>query len=132
MPHADAVREIYAAFMQGDVPTILAHLADDVEWEYGARSTTVPWLEPRHGRDAVPGFFQAFGSAVEMHRFDVKALLEGEDLVVAVVDIEFTVRATGRRVVEEDEAHVWRFANGRVVRFRHRADTLMHQQAFDG
>jgi ketosteroid isomerase-like protein len=132
MPHADTVRGIYDAFARGDVAAILEPLADDVEWEYGVNSTTVPWLQPRRGRDAVPAFFEALFGAVELHRFEAKELLEGRDLVVAIIDIEFTVRATGRRVVEEDEAHVWRFADGKVVRFRHRADTHQQQLAWNG
>ena len=131
MSHLESVQKIYAAFGQGDVPTILAQLADDVEWEYGVNSTSVPWLQPRRGRNEVPQFFQALGGAVDMHHFAVKALLEGDDIVVALIDIDFTVRATGKRVVEEDEAHIWRFRDGKVVRFRHRADTHQHQRAYE-
>jgi hypothetical protein len=132
MPNADVVRGIYDAFGRGDVAAILAQLADDVEWEYGVNSTTVPWLQPRRGRDAVPGFFETLFSAIEIHRFEPKEFLEGGGLVVVIIDFEFTVRATGRRVVEEDEAHLWRFAGGKVVRFRHRADTHQQQLAFEG
>lgn len=130
MSHADTVRGIYEAFARGDVAAILETLADDVEWEYGVNSTTVPWLQPRRGRDAVPGFFETLFPAIEIHRFEPKELLESGDLVVAIIDFEFTVRATGRRVVEEDEAHLWRFADGKVVRFRHRADTHQQQLAY--
>jgi ketosteroid isomerase-like protein len=131
MSHADIVRGIYEAFARGDVAAILEPLAADVEWEYGVSSTTVPWLQPRRGRDAVPGFFEALGSAVEIHRFEPKEFLGGDDLVAVIIDFEFTVRATGRRVVEEDEAHIWRFAGGKVTRFRHRADTHQQQLAFE-
>jgi ketosteroid isomerase-like protein len=131
MPQSAIVRTIYDAFARGDIATIVEHMAADVEWEYGVNSTSVPWLQPRRGRDAVPGFFETLGSAVDVHRFEVKELLEGKDVVVALIDIEFTVRATGRRVVEEDEVHVWRFANGQVIRYRHRADTHQQQQACD-
>ena len=132
MPNADVVRGIYDAFGRGDVAAILATLADDVEWEYGVNSTTVPWLQPRRGRDAVPGFIETLLSAIEIHRFEPKELLEAGDLVVAIIDFEFTIRATGRRVVEEDEAHLWRLADGKVVRFRHRADTHQQQLAYEG
>jgi ketosteroid isomerase-like protein len=132
MPYADVIREIYGAFGRGDVPAILARLAEDVEWEYGVNSTSVPWLQPRRGRDAVRGFFEAFAGAAETHRFEVKSVLQEGSLVVAVIDIEFTVRATGKRVVEEDEVHVWRFAADRVVRFRHRVDTHQQQRAYEG
>jgi ketosteroid isomerase-like protein len=132
MTHTDVVGKIYSAFARGDVATMLGELDDDVEWEYGANSTTVPWLQPRRGPAEVPAFFQALGGLTAVHRFEVKELLESGDLVVAMVDIEFTVHATGQRVVEEDEVHVWRFRGDKVVRFRHRADTHLHQRAYDG
>ena len=49
-----------------------------------------------------------------------------DDTVVDLVNSEYTARATGRKVVEVDEVHIWHFnAAGRVQRFRHRADTLL-------
>lgn len=131
MSNADVVRGIYEAFWRGDIAAILAQLADDVEWEYGVSSTTVPWLQPLRGRGQVPRFFEVLGSAIEIHRFEPKAFLEGDELVLVIIDFEFTVRATGRRVVEEDEAHLWRFAGGKVTRFRHRADTHQQQLAWE-
>ncbi|MDZ7267144.1 MAG: hypothetical protein ONB48_07425 [candidate division KSB1 bacterium] len=48
-------------------------------------------------------------------------------MVVALTDFSFTVKRTGRQVVERDEPHVWRFNEaGRVVSFRHCADTHQH------
>jgi uncharacterized protein len=132
MAHADTVQQIYEAFGRGDIPAILAHLADDVEWEYGVTSTDVPWLQPRRGRDAVPAFFQALG-AIDFHAFQPKAIFAQGAVVVALIDLEGTVRATGIRLVETDEVHIWHFDDtGRVARFRHRADTHLHWTAFHG
>jgi|EndMetStandDraft_5_1072996.scaffolds.fasta_scaffold12135_4 uncharacterized protein len=122
------VQAIYEAFGRGDIPAILGHLADDVEWEYGVNSTDVPWLQPRRGRAAVTGFFEAL-AALDIHSFKVNALLAdaGANVVVALAALDATVRSTGMRIVEEDEAHMWYFdAAGKVARFRHRIDT--HQQ----
>lgn len=130
MSHLATVQSIYAAFGRGDVPAILNLLADDVDWEYGAPSTPVPWLQPRRGRAAVGGFFEAL-RALEFHTFQVTELFERGNLVVAMVDLEATVRTTGRRFTEVDEAHVWRFdAAGRVARFRHRVDTHLQYAAW--
>lgn len=132
MSNLDTVRQIYAAFGSGDVPTILGHLHEAVEWEYGVNSTDVPWLQPRRGREGAGGFFVSLGE-IDIHRFAVKNLLEGEGVVVALIDIEFTVKATGKKVVEEDEVHVWHFnSDGKATRFRHRADTLLQQRAWSG
>ena len=126
MAHVDTVKKIYQAFGQGDIATILEQLADDVEWEYGINSTDVPWLQPRKGRARVPEFFQALGG-MDIKDFQPKTFLEAGDIVVVLTNLDATVRTTGKRIVEEDEVHIWYFDSaGKVSRFRHRIDT--HQQ----
>ena len=130
MAHVDTVKEIYGAFGRGDVSAILGRLADRVEWEYGVNSTDVPWLQPRRGRAQVAEFFQAL-AAIEIHKFQPKTFLEVGSLVVVLVDLEATVRVTGRRIIEEDEVHLWHFdSGGQVNRFRHRVDTQQHWAAY--
>lgn len=130
MSPLDTVRELYAAFGRGDLPTILSHLADDVVWEYGATSSPVPWLQPRRGREAVTGFFACLAENLEFQRFEPRALVADGPLVIALVDVAATVKPTGRTFTEEDEAHIWRFdAQGRVARFAHRCDTWQQAAA---
>jgi ketosteroid isomerase-like protein len=130
MSNLRTTQEIYQAFGRGDVPAILAKLSDSVDWDYGPASTDVPWLQRRKGRDGAASFFASL-EAIQIHTFAPKTFLESEGLVVALVDIEFTVKATGKRVVEEDEVHIWRFdAQGKVARFRHRSDTHQHHLAY--
>jgi hypothetical protein len=77
-------------------------------------------------------FFETL-RAIEFHRFHPVRLFETDNVVVALINLEATVRATGKRVVEEDEAHIWYFdSQGKVSRFRHRVDTLQHSAAFNG
>jgi ketosteroid isomerase-like protein len=123
----DKVQDIYGAFGRGDVPAILAHLAPDVQWEYGIVSTDVPWLKPRRGQAEVAGFFQESAAATTYEHFQTKAILEGDHLVVALIDAGYVVNATGKTVVEEDAVNIWYFNDaGLVTKFRHRVDT--HQQ----
>lgn len=131
MSHIQTVQSIYAAFGRGDVPAILPHLADDVEWEYGMSNAGVPWFQPRRGRADVPKFFEALG-ALAITRFEPKTLLESGNIVVALIDLACEVKATGRKIAEEDEAHIWHFgADGRVKRFCHKADTHQHWAALN-
>ena len=132
MSHTQSVQQIYEAFGKGDIEGILGRLADNVEWEYGINSTDVPWLQPRRGRAQVAAFFQALG-AMDIHTFQPKAIIESGNTVVALADFDATVKATGRRISEEDEVHVWHFdAAGKVSRFRHRADTHQQWKAYSG
>lgn len=126
MSAVETVQDIYAAFGRGDVPAILARLADDVQWEYATAANPIPWLQPLTGRDQVPRFFEALASHVEITRFEVAKIFGDASTVVDLVHLEYTARATGRKVQETDEVHIWHFnAAGQVQRFRHRADTLL-------
>jgi len=50
-----------------------------------------------------------------------------------LIELEFVVRATGLRVVEEDEVHIFHFDDsGKVRRFRHRLDTYRAWLASNG
>lgn len=132
MNHIETVQKIYEAFGKGDIPTILGHLSEDVDWEYGASTPDVPWLVQRRGRDQAAGFFQSL-AAIDIHMFTPNAMFASGNIVVTLLDLDATVRATGSRVVEEDEVHIWHFNNqGQVSRFRHRADTYQHWKAATG
>ena len=132
MSNLKQVQDMYTAFGRGDVPAILAKLSDDVIWEYGPNTTDVPWLQPRRGRAGAASFFEALG-ALDFHKFQPTNFFESGKVVVALFDIDTTIKATGRRVIEQDEVHIWHFDDtGRVARFRHRADTHQHWLAFHG
>lgn len=133
MSNLEQVKAIYAAFGRGDMAAILECLADDVAWEYGATPSGVPWLQPRSGRAGAAEFFASLGG-MQIHHFSPTLFLESESgaVVIVLVNIEFSVIATGQRVTEEDEVHIWHFNDeGKVVRFRHRADTLAQQRAVE-
>lgn len=132
MSYKETVQEMYAAFGRGDVPAILERLSPDVEWEYDASPTEVPWLQPRQGRAGAAEFFASLAN-LEFHHFEPKLILAEGSTVVAVVDVDATVRKTGLRAREVDEVHIWHFGDdGLVTRFRHRADTLKQLRAWQG
>jgi ketosteroid isomerase-like protein len=132
MSLTETVQKMYAAFGRGDIPAILAHLSPDVAWDATSTSTDVPWLQPRRGPAQVAQFFADLG-ALRFEKFQPTAILEHGHLAVALVDVVVVVKANGRRIVEDDETHVFRFdADGRVVQFRHRVDTHLQLQAWRG
>ncbi len=128
MTQIETVQQLYQAFGRGDLPGILAHLADDVTWEYG-HSSDVAYLQPRKGKAEVPAFFQALG-ALEITRFEPWKFFEADNMVVVLVNLEAIVRGSGRKVTEQDEVHIWTFnPAGKVSRFCHRLDSYQHWAA---
>lgn len=122
MSNKQTVAAIYDAFLRGDIPFILGHLADDVEWEYGAVSTDIPWLQRARGREGALQFFSGVVQDLHITRLQVNNILEEGRTVVVLCDIEGDMK--DRHLVEEDEVHIWHFdENGRVKKFRHRVDT---------
>ena len=132
MSPIETTQQIYAAFGRGDVPAILACLAEDVAWEYGAFPNPVPWLQARQGRAGAAAFFQSL-AALEFTHFEPLKILGDADTAVGICRVEATVRATGKRIVEVGEVHCFEFnAQGQVQRFRHAADTWQHALALRG
>ena len=130
----ECVKNIYAAFGRGDVPSILEALHPDIDWEAGAQPTRVaiPWIRPGRGREAVVAFFEALRDTLRFEAFEVLAVMGAGEWVVGLVRLEAVHLGTGRRVIENSEAHIWRFVpHGRIVAMRHGADSL-HQAEVAG
>jgi ketosteroid isomerase-like protein len=123
IPNVSAVQQIYAAFARGDVAGVQEHVAESTHWDFNGARPEVPWHTPVHGRSELPKFFQALGGGVDMHGFVPREMMQDGPHVLVAVHIEYTVRKTGRRVVQ-DQIHWWTFDdNHRVLRLRHYEDT---------
>jgi ketosteroid isomerase-like protein len=126
MSQLQTVQQIYQAFGTGDIPGIVAKLNEDVEWEHDALDHGIPWLVPGRGTAHALSFFGVVGREFDISKFEVGALMEAGQQVVAVIHIEATIRSTGKRL-RDLELHLWSFdAAGRVAKFRHVVDTHQH------
>ncbi|MCA9829202.1 MAG: nuclear transport factor 2 family protein [Dehalococcoidia bacterium] len=122
------IQGIYEAFGRGDVPFIISQMAEDVAWEdFADNSATkagVPWLVGGTGIPAVAAFFQVVG-AWQPNSFEVKALFDGGNKVVAEIEADFNIGG-GKRFADQ-ELHMWTLnAEGKVSAFRHYVDTAKH------
>jgi uncharacterized protein len=128
MSNVETVKKGYEAFGRGDIAAILDLLAEDVRWEHHSTGNTaqdrdVPYMRARSGREAAAGFFHDIAEDFEMSSFNPHSFLEGDGQVAAVIEYELTVKATGKRVHDE-EIHLWEFGpDGKVVAYRHFLDT---------
>lgn len=133
--HLNTATAIYEAFSCGDIPTILSHMADDVQWEQwadnSAQKVGVPWMQSRQGKAGVLEFFQILGG-MTIKEFQVLSLMAGGNQVAVEFIIEVDVPSTGGHYRDE-EMHLWTFNDaGQVVRLRHYTDTAKHIAAAKG
>jgi uncharacterized protein len=91
----------------------------------------VPWFKARSGPRGAGEFFESL-AAMEINDFKVLNLMEGGDQVAATIQMDFTVKATGERVKDE-EIHLWTFDDaGKISGMRHYTDTAKHIKAAKG
>jgi ketosteroid isomerase-like protein len=124
------IQSIYAAFGRGDIPAILEHVSEDCVWEYASGTHGVPWLQQRRGREGAAAFFATVGAELEFKSFTVNTIVGTDHLVIALASTEAVVKRTGKTIRETDEPHIWHFDDkGRIIKFRHAADTYQHAMA---
>ena len=128
------VGEIYAAFARGDVPSILAVIADDCAWESWAQNTAqgagISYLQRQTGPAGVAAFFDAVAQ-FQIHEFEVLDIFAGGDKVAVEVSIDATSPGGGR--FRDEELHLYTLGDdGKVTRMRHYVDTAKHIAASRG
>jgi len=121
------VQAIYQAFGQGDLPTILDNVTDDVDWASEPDSTTAPWHGVRHGRAELPSFFAALAESVEVLEFSPQAFTSSDTDVMAVIRFAIKSKTTGKSATM-DLHHWWRFRDGKVCFYRGTEDTAATNQ----
>src|SRR2546423_756728 len=110
-PNLELVRGAYESFSRGDVPAVLAILADDVAWSV---PPPLPQAMDAHGRDEVGAFFERLGGIWDGLDLELADFVASGDRVCVIG------RGSGK--VDGHEAdygfvHAWTLADGKAVRF---------------
>jgi len=119
------VKSLYAAVGEGDLPTALDALADDVEWQSPVTRTKhveISWARPRKGRKQVMQFFKELAEKMELEPFELLGFTVQGDKVVVEGRNKGTVKAT-KRTYEHDWVMVFTLREGKIVRCWHYYDT---------
>ena len=134
-----APRQFLDVVHQAVQPPLRAHLVLNVQRE-PVQSIVVPDVAKHRlyrvvaaaAQGTRPGA-QVLMSNVEITVFKSTQFFADGNIVVVLLGLEFSVRSTGKRVVEPDEVHIWRFNDqGEVQRFRHWVDTWQSAMALKG
>ena len=121
-PNEARVRALYDAFGRGEVPTVLAAFDPDIVW-MEAENINYADRNPYRGPQAVvEGVFMRIGQDWNDFRVNVEELVDGGDTVVALGRYTGSNKATGLPL-NAQFVHVWKFRDGKIVRFQQYADT---------
>ncbi|HEY2647198.1 MAG TPA: nuclear transport factor 2 family protein [Candidatus Acidoferrales bacterium] len=118
--NVQVVKDGYAAFSRGDVPGLLALLAEDVEWHIPG--TGLPLAGTYRGHDGVANFFQKLSQEADILDFQPREFVADGDRVMVIGWERSKVKATGR-TAEVDWVMSFTVRNGKVSIFREFSDT---------
>jgi ketosteroid isomerase-like protein len=123
------VQDAYAAFGRGDIPGVIALLADDIVWNgvYGAGSH-VPTSGERRGKAAVEEFFGQVAANVSFSKFEPKEFVATGDKVVALG--HYTATTPTKRTFDADFAMVFTLRDGKVTHFQEFSDSAAINAAY--
>lgn len=109
------VQSAYAAIGGGDVPALLALLADDVRWQF-VGDTAAGYTATVRGKGQVAEWFGCVAAHDDIQAFEPRRFLAGPDHVT-VIGFERTRALPGGKVFEAEWVHVWTVRDGRIADF---------------
>ena len=121
--NVELIRAIYNAFAAGDVAGVVGRMSPEIVWN---EAENFPYADgnPYIGPAAVTnGVFARCIGEWDGFAVIVDEILDAGDTIIALGRYRGTYKATGRPQ-NTQMVHVWRVADGRVVRFQQYADTL--------
>lgn len=127
----DLIQDLYAAFLRGDIGTIVAAVTLDVHWSVNGRQTDFPVLDTFKGPREVEKFFALVSEHERISEFAPQQFHAVDDKVFVHGRYASTLTRTGRKI-ESDWLHVFTIRGGKVAAFKEFSDTAQFAEAFRG
>jgi ketosteroid isomerase-like protein len=124
------VKQLYAAFAEQNIASLLQVLSDDIDWLFYGPSD-IPFAGHYCGHQQVASFFAKALETSEFLLFEPREFLPGSNMVLVQGFERVRVKANGR-VWETDWAHVFTIGNGKIIKLREYYDTSVMVTAFRG
>ncbi|GGJ09971.1 nuclear transport factor 2 family protein [Neoroseomonas lacus] len=111
------VREIYAAYLRGDMGFLMDALTDDICWASGGDEAAAPWCGQRRGRAAVQEYFAALAGECEIIDYRIGQVIADGDWVAVTATLRARYHHSGaERQIEKVD--VIQLRDGQVCDFR--------------
>lgn len=123
------VRDAYAAFSRGDIPSVIDLLTDDVAWELPGPAQ-IPYAGSYHGKDRTLEFFRRLSESDEVQSFEPQRFFADGDMVVVLGTYGARIKATGKTATA-DWVHAFTLRGGKVARWYEYLDTAAYAKAYE-
>ncbi len=127
--NADFIHSLYGAFSRGDIATVLAALAPDVDWVCEGPAS-VPFCGTFRGSQQVAKFFEVLGTTQSGHKLEIEETYEAGDQVITINRYTCVVNASGKKVENARGVHLFTVKNGKVARFLEIFDSAAAAEAY--
>lgn len=121
--NVDTVKAIYGAFATGDIPSVVAAMSPDIEWNE-AENFHYADGNPYRGPDAIlGGVFARLAADWDGFGLEPEQFFDAGDTVIMTGRYTGTHNGTGQ-AMNPQVAHFWTLADGKAVGFQQMVDTL--------
>ncbi len=126
MNNVELVKNLYQAFAQGDVPTVLQSFDENIEW---TEAEGFPYGGTYRGGAAIlENVFMKLATEWDGYRVAPDEFLDAGEKIVALGNYSGSYKTTGKSI-NVPFAHVWTLENGKVKKFVQYTDTLKVSEA---
>ncbi len=126
--NVNIVREIYANFGRGNIPSILNVLADDIVFKQPTAGPS-PLAGTYHGPEQVGEWFGKLDEVAESQNFEPREFIAQGNKVIVLGYYKFLAKPTNK-TWEAEWVMVWTFKESKVVGFQFFGDTAAETAAF--
>ena len=130
-PNIALVQSIYAAFGRGEVATIIAALAPNVDWTVNGRSSDYPMFGNWKTPAKVQEFFQGVDQYEKFTDFSPRDYYAVDEKVFVLGHYAGSIKTTGKPFAS-DWIHIFTIHGGKVIGFREFSDSHQFVAAYRG
>lgn len=111
------VQQLYQAFENHDLQTILSLQTRDTAWSVANPTTLIPWATASKGRAGVVEFMKSLGAPLQVNQFEIRRTFAHCDRVV-VMGYQNVRDTTTDTLYKVEFIHMWTFTGGKVSKLR--------------
>lgn len=115
-PNTGIVMDMYKNFGMGNPSGLLAHVNDKIYWD-NTNNPVVKSTRPYMSKNEINGFFAEVPKVADVTRFDPVTMTADGDHVLTIVEVEWKVKATGKKLKSTFNHH-FKFENSKLVWFQ--------------